>query len=389
MNEIVIYSPGAFKAYGHAFDYSKGLLESFHELGYKVHIYGMDGPLKFPDFVNEIRISSPQGLKKKQTLLQKMSWGMNRLFNSSKSLEGFVEFYFSFKDQPLVLFETFEYFGLSKKVKNFSGNYFCVFHDTNFNFSQTSLLAGIYKYLARIPSRRIVGHSKKSFVHGSQMKANFVSQMGNKYVDQIEEIPYGAPLPIVSSAKDKADSKSQLGLKTDKNYLLSFGTLRSDKEYLPIVEALRKTTNWEWIIAGPEGDYSYEKITEMAKEHHILEKIITFPKFITNSEQKSFFIASDVVINLYKPFIRHESGTAQLARTYVKPVIVSGPPDLTDYVTKKKIGWVTNDGLKVSEVLTVYEELTQHEKDLILSNIKDLAVSNSWASVVKRILSFN
>lgn len=388
MKEVILYSPGAFQPYGHSFDYSKGLAEAFHDLGYTVYIFGFDGSLRFPETIHEERRSKKNTSKAKKTFVQKVKWGISKLFNSGGILQEFTSFYSTFETKPLVVFETFEYFSLSRVIPAFSNNYFCVFHDTNFNFVQTSLIAGLYKYLARFPSRKIVKHSIRSFVHGAQMRSNFITQMGRKYEGKIEAIPYGAPMPQKITDEVRLASKKEMGLQVDKKYLLSFGTLRSDKEYEPILVALSNTENWFWIVAGPEGDYSYENIRELAQQYDVEEKLITHPRFIKNTEQKLFFTAADLVINLYKPFIRHESGTAQLARTYNMPVVAGGPPDLTDYVADRKIGWVTNTTQNVTEILTLFENIDAQEKTSLYGNIRTLAESNSWPRVVDRILSY-
>ena len=388
MKKLIIYSPGAYKKRGHAFDYCKGISEEFYQLGYQVHIFGEDGPLKFPNNINEIRINNSNHLKHKKNVTQKIKWGLNRIKKQKILSHKFIESYLAINDgNVLVMFETFEYFTLASIVKKLSGKYFCIFHDTNFNFNQTSLVAGLYKYLCRIPSRRIIKHSRKTFVHGIEMKKNIVSQMGKEYIHKIEEIPYGAPPPIVNFEINKEEAKKKLSLKKDKKYLLSFGTLRLDKEFLPVINALKETNNWEWIIAGPEGDYAYSEIFELAKKNNITSKIHTYQKFIENRDQRLYFVASELAINLYKPFIRHESGTAQLARTYNKPVVVSGPDDLTNYIKSENIGWVLSNKMKLSQVLDAYDHLNDGDKKIIHDNIYNLASKKSWPSVVKKILS--
>lgn len=389
MSDLLIFSPGAYQSYGHSFDYSKGLAEAFIKLGYNVFVFGVDGPLRFSEDIHEIRIKNSNDLKKKQTLLQKIRWGFSRILTSSKTASEFSAYYNSLDNKPLVIFETFEYFGLGRYIKHFSGNCYSIFHDTNFNFRQTSLIAGIYKLLARRPARKIVRHSIMSYVHGNQMKNNLIEQLGPSCKNNVKEIPYGAPPSINLTIEDSKLAKKELDLEQDKLHLLSFGTLRSDKEFLPIIKAIASSERWNWLIAGPEGDYSYKKIHEMVKEYNIEDRVITIERFIKNDEQKLFFAAADAAVNLYKPFIRHESGTAQLARTYVKPVIVSGPPDLTEYVTKKNIGWVLNKNLDCSHILKLYEGLSTKEKQEILQNIKKLANANSWDTVAGRILKYS
>jgi len=387
MKKILIFSQGAYQKYGHSFDYCKGLSNAFDNMGFEVHVFGVEGPLKFPENVVEVRINQVSNLQKKQTVLQKINWGVSRIKNYQNVLNSFSDYYDSFDEKPIVLFEIFEYFSLAYNIKKYKGNCLCIFHDTNFNFKQTSLIAGLYKFLSRYPSRVIVKNTICSFVHGNQMKLNFIDQIGEKYSSKIENIPYGAPVPIQTTESEKQSALQRLNLDSTKYRMLSFGTLRSDKEFQPIIDALLKNPNWEWIIAGPEGDISYKSILDLAKKHNVSSKVKTFQRFILNEEQRDFFAVADLVVNLYKPFIRHESGTAQLARTYNRPVVVSGPPDLTEYVTKEKIGWVSNKNLSVSQILKDYENLSPEEKNEIRKNIGELALKNAWPTVAQKLLN--
>lgn len=389
MKSVLIFSQGAFQDYGHSYDYCKGLATALVDLDYTVEVFGSDGPLSFPSSINEIRAKKDSVIKKKQTLIQKLRWGVSRINSHSKILNSFTNYYLEKDEKPMVIFETFEYFSLAKFTKHFSGNYFCIFHDTNFNFKQTSLIAGIYKRTALYPSKRIIKNSIKSFVHGEEMKANILKQLGKKFDAKIVNIPYGAPEPKIAGLKDITLYKKKLQVLEDKKILLSFGTLRSDKEFLPIVKALVKFPHWHWIIAGPEGDISYENVLQLVHEYGIQNQVHTFKRFIKNAEQEQFFAVSNLVINIYKSFIRHESGTAQLARSYVKPVVVGGPPDLIKYVEEIGIGWIVSISSDLENVLSTYEKLTDKELKKIHENIKHLAMKNAWPTVVKKILSYN
>ena len=70
------------------------------------------------------------------------------------------------------------------------------------------------------------------------------------------------------------------------------------------------------------------------------------------------------MLNLYDESIRHESGTAHLARAFLRPIIAGGPPDLHHYVQETGAGWsvVPLNAGKLAEVL--YEAARLDEADV-------------------------
>ena len=55
-----------------------------------------------------------------------------------------------------------------------------------------------------------------------------------------------------------------------------------------------------------------------------------------------------------------ESGTAQLSRSFLRPVLAGGPPDLEAYLESSAIGWVVEPGnanLRTVDVTSVGENL--------------------------------
>lgn len=80
---------------------------------------------------------------------------------------------------------------------------------------------------------------------------------------------------------------------------------------------------------------------------------------------------------------RHESGTAQLARSFLRPVVVGGGPDLQDYVQTTAVGWA----MDVKDLASVARGLQEVEQSGVLRSprlqerIYACAVERSWPVV--------
>ncbi len=114
-----------------------------------------------------------------------------------------------------------------------------------------------------------------------------------------------------------------------------------------------------------------------------------FPGFIGMEDHRKFFGAADAVINIYDESIRHESGTAQLARSFIRPIIAGGPPDLHRYVSETGAGWsvapLSVD--RLAEILGRAARFREPERAAMERRIYTAAVERSWDSVAARVLT--
>ena len=385
IKQLLIYSPGAFRKVGHAYDYCDGLTKGFYKQGIKSTILGYSGPLRFASQVGVINSRSHEFKSDKTTFIGKLRWGVARFLSSLQLTKDLVNV--TKEMNCYVLLETFEYLSLGIYVGRLHSNYSLILHDTNFNRKQSSSLAGLYKSISKFSLIKIIEHSDFCFVHGKAMKENLLSQIGQRFDQKVQVIPYGAPDPIIPSIQDKIQSKLELRFPTKQNILLSFGTLRKDKKFEPVAEAISNCEkNWIWIIAGPEGDLSYSEIKKIIDKHNIKDQVRIINKFIGKEEQKKYFLAADIGINLYHDYIRHESGTAQLCRTFNLPIIVDGPPDLIQYVEDEGVGWIARSSEEIAKVLLDFTNSSENEwRTQQKSNIYKLGVRNSWTQVTSII----
>ncbi|NUQ65433.1 MAG: hypothetical protein HUU20_23440 [Pirellulales bacterium] len=388
MSKVLIFSPTVFVPYGHGSNYASGLAEAFAPFGLEVHVVGYQGPLKLQSegICHQVPVPDTDFDRRPGWAgLLRYAWKRRR--RDRVFMRGFAEVYQRL-GRPFTLFEAFEYDSLDRFVRQngVSQNYACVLHETNFNFRHASPIVALYKRSVHRHVESILTKSACSFVHGKGMRENLVERVfrGNRAVEEkVRILPHGAPSPREERLIPRHTALERLNLDASKRYLLSFGTLRSDKKYQPVLAILRESNEWNWLLAGPEGDYQYARIRELAKQFGVEDKIVIHNRFLPVPEHPLYFGCADAVVNLYQDYIRHESGTAQTARAFLKPVIVDGPPDLTDYVTREGIGWKV-DSSDLQSFRSLLEQIARQpeaERAELTARIRRCAEERSWRNV--------
>jgi glycosyltransferase involved in cell wall biosynthesis len=397
---LIIYSPGVFSRYGHAFDYVQGLGVALSKQDVEVHVLGLDGPLSLPEGICEHRVLATSNLNRTDYrrfgFAGDIIWGMSRMWRQRK-LSGEILRLHRCLPTSSVLFETFEYVDLARLLSKISwqDKCFCIFHDTNFNIRHTSIIAALYKRAMRSYARNILKSITTAYVHGQEMSNNLTESLGiahkQELVGKIHVIPYGAPHPDDVEMVDRQIARSTLGLPQDKKILLAFGTLRRDKNFDVVLRALKNVPDWLFLVAGPEGDYTYTALLSLAKEHNVSDRVQFFNEFIPPERHTLYFGAADVVVNIYNSNVRHESGTAQKARTFLKPVLGGGTPDLGKYISSQGVGWYADPLIPetITSLLNMIAQFDDSDWLIIQERIYQCAVARSWKSISKIILEEN
>jgi hypothetical protein len=397
-NHLLIFSPSAFQRYGHQQSYLTGLGEALTRQGVEVHVLGLAGTVSYPSSIvphligEDTPLVSRSSYRERLGPLGDVAWGTARLTSQANLMRGLQRVHRSLGEPPL-LFETFEYLSLATYLTRSprSHRQACIFHDTNFNMKHASVIAGAYKFLARPFARHILRRVDRAFVHASGMRENLLENVDpqRRYTRKVEVIPYGAPHPDTIQRMDPAEARASLGIRTQRKVALAFGTLRADKCFRLLFESLARSPEWELIIAGPEGDVSFRELLTFCEQAQIEDRVRMFPGFIGMEDHRKFFGAADAVINIYDESIRHESGTAQLARSFLRPIIAGGPPDLHRYVNETGAGWSVTplSAGRLATILGNAARIREPERAAMEQRIYTAAVERSWDSVAARVLS--
>jgi len=393
MKRILIFSPGVFQSYGHEFDYVNGLASAAAATGtFDIHVLGFDGPFAAKLHAKITVHARHQGgiaNAKGGSMFGQIGWGLKRIGQSRSLVRDALDLSARLNTAG-IFFESFEYYSLARRVGRFRQPLRCLFHDTSFDRNQTSIAAAVYKRAMVASAVTIVKSCERTFVHGDAMKINLVRTLGlsASLAARVSAIPYGASEPSDVRQVDRAEARAALGLNGDpRPILLAFGTLRKDKEFPRLLEAISMANDWQLLVAGPEGDLGFEELENLARQLGICGRVHYRKGFIASGDQPLYFGAADAVVGIYSQSIRHESGTCKLARTFVKPIIVSGPPDLEEYVRKTGVGWVAADrtAAALAVILSLAAQASTVERSAVEERIYECARQFSWSRVCARV----
>lgn len=155
-----------------------------------------------------------------------------------------------------------------------------------------------------------------------------------------------SPHPIYDHYGPKCDKNvaaKKLNLDPSVNYLLFFGFIRSYKGVDLLLQALAderlSESNCKVIVAGEF--YEDEKYYyDLEKKLGLKGRVIWYPSFIPDGEVAPYFNVADMVILPYKSAT--QSGVAQIAYHFEKPMVVTNVGGLPEIVPHKKVGFVVD-----------------------------------------------
>jgi glycosyltransferase involved in cell wall biosynthesis len=382
---FIVYSPGALQPYGHAFDYVGGLGSGLCDQGYQVHVVTHDGPLVLSDVMVHTATSAAWD-RLLDVLPSRLRRHAFRLLAEPRLLSTLRRVTAEYPDAP-VLFETFEYLSLARYLRRHNGGLTGgIFHSTTFRSEREGVLRTAYKRVSARAARRIARNLAVVYVHGPHMRRRLLDELSLPETSPVRVLAHGAPDPadVVLPSREKA--REVLGLPAG-NILLSFGTLRHDKDLPTLVRAVAATPDWVLVHAGPEGDVSCRELEQLGEANGLGDRLLIHKRFIPAVEHPLYFGAADLVSALYDPAMTHESGTAKRVRAFSRPLLAAGPPDLLDYVTEWGVGYTIPPGDvdAAAEALRRHAGLSPEDAAALEQRIYRAGQDLSWRAVAATI----
>jgi glycosyltransferase involved in cell wall biosynthesis len=198
------------------------------------------------------------------------------------------------------------------------------------------------------------------------------------------------PHPLYDNFGDilsKKEAIEKLDLDPSFSYLLFFGFIRAYKGLDLLIQAMKYISNpkIKLIIAGEfYGDS--EHYIQLIENLNLHDKIILKTNFITDSEVKYFFCASDLVVQPYKSAT--QSGVTPLAYHFEIPMIVTNVGGLTGMVPDGKVGLVAEPNAEsIADKINEYFQ-NKHEEDF-KKNLKVEKLKYSWNVMTEAILDIS
>ncbi len=145
---------------------------------------------------------------------------------------------------------------------------------------------------------------------------------------------FGAPVP-------QAEARERFGLKPDAPVLLFFGFIRRYKGLHVLLQSMgrvvRERPDVRLIVAGEfyEDEAPYRALI---REHRLGDHVLLQNTYIPDEEVPLYFSAADVVVQPYVSAT--QSGVAQIAFHFEKPLIVTDVGGLAEIVPHERAGFV-------------------------------------------------
>ena len=187
----------------------------------------------------------------------------------------------------------------------------------------------------------------------------------------------------------KEEARRQLGLDPDGHYVLFFGFIRAYKGLDLLLEAMGDTRLKEagikLIVAGEfYGDP--KPYMEQIERLGIKESTLLFTEFIPDDKVNLYFRACDIVVQPYKSAT--QSGVAQIAFHFEKPMIVTNVGGLAEIVPDGKVGYVVEPEPKlIADAIVRY--FNEEREAAFTEGVREEKKKYSWSKMRETIDNLN
>jgi glycosyltransferase involved in cell wall biosynthesis len=183
---------------------------------------------------------------------------------------------------------------------------------------------------------------------------------------------------------DKQQARTQLGI-TEERVLLFFGYVRAYKGLNVLLDAMAKLVDESDLRLLIIGEFYDDKETYISQIHRLrLERHVTVnSEYVANDSVRVYFSAADVVMLPY--LSATQSGIAQIAYNFNKPVIATNVGGLGEVVKENVTGFVVppdNADAIVGAVRRFFAEAREKE---FTANVEAEKKHYSWASMTSAI----
>jgi glycosyltransferase involved in cell wall biosynthesis len=206
---------------------------------------------------------------------------------------------------------------------------------------------------------------------------------GSKY----RKVPHPV-YEIFGKRMEKAEAKKLLGISA-KNLILYFGYVRPYKGVMVLLEAMQQLRAWQselgevqLLLVGEFYD-DEQKYRRLARELNLDSCVRFVADYVPNEEVSRYFCAADAVVLPY--LSATQSGIAQIAYNFDKPVIATNVGGLTEVVLNEKTGLIVppNDPVALAEAVRRF--YSENREEEFSENVKIEKRKYSWERMVETI----
>ncbi|MEA3265411.1 MAG: glycosyltransferase [Candidatus Fermentibacteria bacterium] len=224
--------------------------------------------------------------------------------------------------------------------------------------------------LAKVFSQRFFNRQDLLVVHSEQAEKEALLT-GRKSIRLFHPI-YDQYL---ATGLNRAEAREKLGLKPEEKALLFFGLVREYKGLDILIEACDLLPEEYRIIAAGE-NYT---------DHHFESpRLLRENSFIPDDDVGTWFNAADIVVLPYRR--ASQSGIAQIALAFSKPMVVTDKGGLAETIDPDKTGTIAEQATPESLAEAILKCSALTGKEITSERIASKASEFSWASYTKKLL---
>ncbi len=184
----------------------------------------------------------------------------------------------------------------------------------------------------------------------------------------------------------KEEARRKLGIEPREKILLFFGYVRPYKGLHSLLDAIKilkeKQFDAKLLVVG-DFDGNREEYLTQIKENKIDSMVEIHDGYIPDREIEKFFAACDVAVLPYESAT--QSGIAQIAYGFEKPVIATNVGGLPEAVKDKETGYIVEPGSPEALAEAVEKFFCRPECDRFQKGIKEAASRFSWEGMAETI----
>lgn len=237
--------------------------------------------------------------------------------------------------------------------------------------------------LDKILTRMVLNKGNGFIVHSHSDGKELLSIKSDANYQYNPHPTYNA-FKIRNLSKDEA--RTELRIEHSKRVLLFFGFVREYKGLKHLINAMpiikKQFSDIELMIVGVFGD-DKEDYIELIRNNDVADIIYLKDDYTPDNEVEKYFAASDLVVLPYESAT--QSGIAQIAFGFEKPVVVTNVGGLPDIVEDGKTGYVVNPKSPDEIAMSIIDFYKNNRENELIDEVKKEAYRFEWDRIVEKM----
>ncbi|HET6567314.1 MAG TPA: glycosyltransferase [Rhodothermales bacterium] len=194
---------------------------------------------------------------------------------------------------------------------------------------------------------------------------------------------------LFGSAPSRESARADLSLAPDAPVLLFFGFIRKYKGLQVLLEAMpevvRELPEAKLLVAGEFYD-DPEPYRNLIRKHGLERNVLLHADYIPNDRVPVYFAAADVVVQPYVSAT--QSGVAQIAFNFDKPLVVTDVGGLAEIVPDGKAGLVVPPEDPAALARAIIRFFREHLEDRLTAGVREEKKKYSWDRLYEAVEGF-